>query len=70
MLCFEEEEEMIRVLRNKIHGLNHWIKNIRKRTERFCSSERVVWVWILEVPLHVWREDVFVKIAERWVKSL
>ncbi|GJS49220.1 RNA-directed DNA polymerase, eukaryota [Tanacetum coccineum] len=47
-------------------GVNSWFNVIQAAKHDFVSDERVVWVDIEGIPLHVWSRDTFMKIGSKW----
>ncbi|GAB4825499.1 hypothetical protein Ancab_008373 [Ancistrocladus abbreviatus] len=52
---------------SEIHNrLGRWFNSIWPRTKTEVGLDRVTWIRCMEIPLHAWKEDVFVKIAKCW----
>nr|GEV68229.1 RNA-directed DNA polymerase, eukaryota [Tanacetum cinerariifolium] len=47
-------------------GVNSWFNVIQAAKHDFVTDERVVWVDIEGIPLHVWSRDTFMKIGSKW----
>ncbi|GJZ61214.1 RNA-directed DNA polymerase, eukaryota [Tanacetum coccineum] len=47
-------------------GIASWFRQLRNAQADFVSRERIVWVDIEGVPLHVWSRATFSKIGSRW----
>ncbi|GKE42491.1 RNA-directed DNA polymerase, eukaryota, partial [Tanacetum coccineum] len=47
-------------------GIASWFRQLRNAQVDFVSRERIVWVDIEGVPLHVWSRATFSKIGSRW----
>nr|GEW32689.1 RNA-directed DNA polymerase, eukaryota [Tanacetum cinerariifolium] len=47
-------------------GVNSWFNALQTATNDFVSDERVVWVDIEGIPMHVWSRDTFIKIGKKW----
>ncbi|KAJ9538548.1 LOW QUALITY PROTEIN: hypothetical protein OSB04_031281 [Centaurea solstitialis] len=70
LMYFEDEISRGEVLRNKNHGIHHWVKDISEWSIGYRATERLVWVNIAGVPLHGWKEEIFESIAEIWGKVI
>ncbi|GJR94726.1 RNA-directed DNA polymerase, eukaryota, partial [Tanacetum coccineum] len=47
-------------------GVNSWFSVIQPAMADFVCEERVVWVDIEGIPLHLWSRDTFIKIGSKW----
>nr|GEZ16231.1 RNA-directed DNA polymerase, eukaryota [Tanacetum cinerariifolium] len=51
-------------------GVNSWFNALQTATNDFVSDERVVWVDIEGIPMHVWSRDTFMKIGKKWGEAV
>ncbi|GJX92388.1 RNA-directed DNA polymerase, eukaryota, nucleotide-binding alpha-beta plait domain protein [Tanacetum coccineum] len=51
-------------------GVNSWFCTLLNAYNDFVSDERVVWVDIEGIPLHVWSRETFAKIGNKWGEAL
>ncbi|GJW95160.1 hypothetical protein Tco_0174832, partial [Tanacetum coccineum] len=51
-------------------GVNSWFCTLLNAYNDFASDERVVWVDIEGIPLHVWSRETFAKIGNKWGEAL
>nr|GFC62538.1 RNA-directed DNA polymerase, eukaryota [Tanacetum cinerariifolium] len=51
-------------------GVNSWFSVLQAATNDFISEERVVWVDIEGIPMHVWSRDTFLKIGKKWGEAM
>nr|GEX41186.1 RNA-directed DNA polymerase, eukaryota, reverse transcriptase zinc-binding domain protein [Tanacetum cinerariifolium] len=51
-------------------GVSSWFQILQAASKDFVSEERVVWVDIEGVPLNVWSRGTFLKIGNKWGKTL
>ena len=70
ILHFKSVKSMENLLKNRIHGIHHWVKNLRNWSVGFRAEERLTWLKIVGVPLHAWRQDIFSEIGSRWGHTL
>ncbi|KAJ9543812.1 hypothetical protein OSB04_023519 [Centaurea solstitialis] len=66
LLKFDSIEYAKNIIRNKVHGLHFWAKDLSLWTKGFRASKRLVWLRIVGVPLHIWKVEVFKDIARNW----
>ncbi|GJT17571.1 RNA-directed DNA polymerase, eukaryota [Tanacetum coccineum] len=59
----------LRILLAK-EGVNSWFCTLLNAYNDFVSDERVVWVDIEGIPLHVWSRETFAKIGNKWGEAL
>ncbi|GAB4852809.1 hypothetical protein Ancab_017012 [Ancistrocladus abbreviatus] len=50
----------------QIRKLARWLDSIQPWTKSHVRLGRIVWIRFLGLPLHVWSERVFKKLAEQW----
>ncbi|GJX24265.1 hypothetical protein Tco_0228710 [Tanacetum coccineum] len=50
--------------------VNSWFCTLLNAYNDFVSDERVVWVDIEGIPLHVWSRETFAKIGNKWGEAL
>ncbi|KAJ9564765.1 hypothetical protein OSB04_000731 [Centaurea solstitialis] len=55
---------------NARHGIHFWVKNLCRWSEAYREVERITWLKISGVSLHVWKEEVFTSIASKWGQVL
>ncbi|GJW24014.1 RNA-directed DNA polymerase, eukaryota [Tanacetum coccineum] len=51
-------------------GVNSWFCTLLNAYNDFVSDERVVWVDIEGIPLHVWSRETFAKMVKKWGEAL
>nr|GEX75748.1 RNA-directed DNA polymerase, eukaryota [Tanacetum cinerariifolium] len=51
-------------------GVKSWFHILQLASSNFVSDERVVWVDIEGVPLHLWSHDTFIKIGSKWGETM
>ncbi|GJT80550.1 RNA-directed DNA polymerase, eukaryota [Tanacetum coccineum] len=51
-------------------GINSWLCTLLNAYNDFVSDERVVWVDIEGILLHVWSRETFAKIGNKWGEAL
>ncbi|KAJ9558233.1 hypothetical protein OSB04_012847 [Centaurea solstitialis] len=66
LLKFESKEAVDSVIRNKVHGIHFWVKDLKLWSEGFRASNRLVWLRIMGIPLQIWKVEVFKDIARNW----
>ncbi|GKD35159.1 RNA-directed DNA polymerase, eukaryota, partial [Tanacetum coccineum] len=57
-------------VRKYLLGVNSWFCTLLNAYNDFVSDERVVWVDIEGIPLHVWSRETFAKIGNKWGEAL
>ncbi|KAJ9557691.1 hypothetical protein OSB04_012305 [Centaurea solstitialis] len=66
LIKFDSKETAENIIQNKVHGLHFWAKELTGWSKGFRASNRMVWLRILGVPLHIWKVEVFKDIATNW----
>ncbi|KAJ9556405.1 LOW QUALITY PROTEIN: hypothetical protein OSB04_011019 [Centaurea solstitialis] len=66
LLKFESKVAMEKVIKNKVHGIHFWAKDLRFWNHGYRASNRLVWLRIMGLPLHIWKIEVFKEIASNW----
>ncbi|GKC33128.1 RNA-directed DNA polymerase, eukaryota [Tanacetum coccineum] len=51
-------------------GVNSWFHSLKEAWHDFVSDDRVVWVDIEGIPLHVWSRETYLKVGNKWGKAL
>ncbi|GJY01398.1 RNA-directed DNA polymerase, eukaryota [Tanacetum coccineum] len=51
-------------------GAKSWFHVLQSATHDFVSKERIVWVDIEGIPLHVWSRETFLKIGRKWGETM
>ncbi|GJW31350.1 RNA-directed DNA polymerase, eukaryota [Tanacetum coccineum] len=54
----------------RVRGVNSWFCTLLNAYNDFVSDERIVWVDIEGIPLHVWSRETFAKIGNKWGEAL
>nr|GFA56727.1 RNA-directed DNA polymerase, eukaryota [Tanacetum cinerariifolium] len=62
------EANSVKVKRNLLKhvGVASWFKSLSNAQADFVAKERIVWVDIEGIPLHVWSRNTFRKIGAKW----
>nr|GEZ54388.1 RNA-directed DNA polymerase, eukaryota, nucleotide-binding alpha-beta plait domain protein [Tanacetum cinerariifolium] len=62
------EANSVKVKRNLLKhvGVASWFKSLSNAQADFAAKERIVWVDIEGIPLHVWSRNTFRKIGAKW----
>nr|GEZ63154.1 RNA-directed DNA polymerase, eukaryota [Tanacetum cinerariifolium] len=68
MLELHTEEIKDKIIRHM--GVNSWFNVLQPAIDDFISEERIVWVDIEGIPMHVWSRNTFLKIGTRWGEAL
>ncbi|KAJ9565840.1 hypothetical protein OSB04_001806 [Centaurea solstitialis] len=66
LINFESKEEAENVIQNKVHGIHFWVKDLQLWSQGFRAANRLVWLRIVGIPLHIWKVEVFKEIANNW----
>ncbi|KAJ9567283.1 hypothetical protein OSB04_003249 [Centaurea solstitialis] len=66
LIKFGSKEEAEKVIKNKVHGIHYWAKDLCIWTRGYRASKRLVWLRIMGLPLHIWKVEVFKEIASNW----
>ncbi|KAJ9548769.1 hypothetical protein OSB04_021312 [Centaurea solstitialis] len=66
LIKFESKDVAEKVIKNKVHGIHFWAKDLCLWSQGYRASNRLVWLRIVGLPLHIWKVDVFKVIASRW----
>ncbi|GJQ98395.1 RNA-directed DNA polymerase, eukaryota [Tanacetum coccineum] len=64
MLELDNVESKLNLLQHV--GVNSWFDSLQEAFPDFVSDDRVVWVDIEGIPLHIWSRDTFIKIGSKW----
>ncbi|MCI39732.1 DUF4283 domain protein, partial [Trifolium medium] len=59
-----EDEDLWALIKDADDYFNHWFVKIREWSPNEVSAERVAWIRIFGIPVHVWKEDFFKMIVE------
>ncbi|GJV25965.1 RNA-directed DNA polymerase, eukaryota, partial [Tanacetum coccineum] len=62
---FETREKLLQHV-----GAKSWFHVLQSATHDFVSKERIVWVDIEGIPLHVWSRETFLKIGRKWGETM
>nr|GEZ83109.1 UvrD-like helicase, ATP-binding domain, P-loop containing nucleoside triphosphate hydrolase [Tanacetum cinerariifolium] len=52
------------------NGVNSWFSVLQAGTNDFICDERVVWVDIEGIPVHLWSRNTFLKLGSKWGEAL
>nr|GEW34341.1 hypothetical protein [Tanacetum cinerariifolium] len=64
MIYLNSEETKMKLLQH--NGVNSWFEELKPVSQEFVCNERIVWVDIEGIPLHLWSSSTFSRIGMKW----
>nr|GEV33676.1 RNA-directed DNA polymerase, eukaryota [Tanacetum cinerariifolium] len=64
MIELNSEETKMKLLQHT--GVNSWFEELKPASQEFVCNERIVWVDIEGIPLHLWSSSTFSRIGMKW----
>nr|GFA30892.1 UvrD-like helicase, ATP-binding domain, P-loop containing nucleoside triphosphate hydrolase [Tanacetum cinerariifolium] len=64
MIELNSEETKMKLL--QYNGVNLWFEELKPASHEFVCNERIVWVDIEGIPLHLWSSSTFSRIGMKW----
>jgi hypothetical protein len=62
----QEEGEVEALMKDAKDWLEQWFTEIRPWNPKDVDLERIIWLRVFGVPVHVWNDDFFTKITKPW----
>nr|GFA11155.1 RNA-directed DNA polymerase, eukaryota [Tanacetum cinerariifolium] len=64
MIELNSKETKMKLLQHT--GVNSWFEELKPASQEFVCNERIVWVDIEGIPLHLWSSSTFSRIGMKW----
>jgi hypothetical protein len=62
----QEEGEVQDLINDAIIWLDQWFKEIPPWNPKDVDVDRVAWLRIFGIPIHVWNDEFFIQVSKPW----